>query len=70
MSNQIKVLSDYGVLHASDGSIIQRGITITEESRPDGVFIVVEGKAFHIKEVLRLNYPSRMVLPDGSYAMP
>lgn len=70
MSNKIKVLSDYGVLHAPDGSVIQRGIAITEESRPDGVFIVVESKAFHIKEVSCLNHPTRIVFPDGSYAMP
>ena len=70
MSNKPNILSNYGVLHSADGSVIRRGLTITEEVRPEGAFIVVDGKAFPVNEVRRLKHPTRLVLPDGSYAMP
>ena len=71
MSNiKVSILSTYGVLHSADGLVLRRGITATEETRPEGVFIVIDGKSFSISEVRRLEHPTRLVLPDGSYVMP
>ena len=70
MTTKPNILGTYGVLHAPNGAVIRRGIAIAEETRPEGVFIVIDGKAIPSKEVRRLEHPTRLVLPDGSYAMP
>ena len=70
MTSKINILSSYGVLHAPDGSIIQRGVKIVEEHRTDGTFIVIDGNAYPATSVRCVTAPTRFFLPDDSYAMP